>query len=104
MCFVCNLTFCNSSYLPLWFEGRTTLVLIASVPGHCLPMTMISLFNGRTLPSESMCALVFVYLCVFKLFSEPTGPSKGKFHVEPQWDRGKIYSFDSFYLLGGAVA
>ena len=25
---------------------------------------------------------------VFKIFSETTGPTEAKFHVEPQWDRG----------------
>ena len=25
---------------------------------------------------------------VFKVFSETTGPTEAKFHVEPQWDRG----------------
>ena len=51
----------DSSYFPLWFEGKT-FVLIASVPGHCLPLTMYSLFDGRTLHSESMYVLVFVCL------------------------------------------
>ena len=27
-------------------------------------------------------------VCVFKIFSETTGPTKAKFYVEPQWDRG----------------
>ena len=27
-------------------------------------------------------------VCVFKIFSETTGPTEAKFHVEPQWDRG----------------
>ena len=27
-------------------------------------------------------------VCVFKIFSETTGPTVAKFHVEPQWDRG----------------
>ena len=27
-------------------------------------------------------------MLVFKIFSETTGPTEAKFHVEPQWDRG----------------
>ena len=27
-------------------------------------------------------------VCVFKIFSETTGPTEAKFHEEPQWDRG----------------
>ena len=49
----------DSGYFPLWFEGKT-FVLFALVPGHCLPLTMYSLFNCRTLPSESMYVLVCV--------------------------------------------
>ena len=30
---------------------------------------------------------VCMCLCVFKIFSETTGPTEAKFHVEPQWDR-----------------
>ena len=26
-------------------------------------------------------------VCVFKIFSETTGPTEAKSHVEPQWDR-----------------
>ena len=38
----------------------------------------------RRLPYASM----YVLVCVFKIFSETTGPTVAKFHVEPQWDRG----------------
>ena len=38
----------------------------------------------RRLPYASM----YVLLWVFKIFSETTGPTVAKFHVEPQWDRG----------------
>ena len=31
---------------------------------------------------------MYVLVCVFKIFSETTGPTVAKFHVEPQWDRG----------------
>ena len=31
---------------------------------------------------------MYVFVCVFKIFSETTGPTEAKFHVEPQWDRG----------------
>ena len=27
-------------------------------------------------------------VCVFKIFSETTGPTVAKFHVDSQWDRG----------------
>ena len=27
-------------------------------------------------------------VCVFQIFSETTGPTDAKFHVEPLWDRG----------------
>ena len=30
-------------------------------------------------------------MCVFKIFSETTRPTKAKFHVEPQWDRGGMF-------------
>ena len=29
-----------------------------------------------------------MFACVFKIFSETTGPAEAKFHVEPQWNRG----------------
>ena len=35
--------------------------------------------------SEYECA------CVFKIFSETIGPTEAKFHVEPQWDRGRKF-------------
>ena len=35
--------------------------------------------------SEYVCA------CVFKIFSETIGPTEAKFHVEPQWDRGRKF-------------
>ena len=38
----------------------------------------------RRLPYASM----YVLLWVFEIFSETTGPTVAKFHVEPQWDRG----------------
>ena len=38
----------------------------------------------RRLPYASM----YVLVCVFKIFSETTGPTVAFFHVEPQWDRG----------------
>ena len=31
---------------------------------------------------------IYVLVCVFKIFSETTGPTEANFHVEPQWDRG----------------
>ena len=31
---------------------------------------------------------MFVLVCVFKLFSEITGPTEAKLHVEPPWDKG----------------
>ena len=37
-----------------------------------------------------------VLVCVFKLFSETTGPTETKFHVEPQWDRGDENLFKGF--------
>ena len=30
-------------------------------------------------------------VCVFKIFSETIGPTEAKFHVEPQWDRGRKF-------------
>ena len=30
-------------------------------------------------------------VCVFKIFSETIGPTGAKFHVEPQWDRGRKF-------------
>ena len=30
-------------------------------------------------------------LCVFKIFSETIGPTEAKFHVDPQWDRGRKF-------------
>ena len=49
-------------------------------------------------------------VCVFKIFSETTGPTEAKFHVEAQWDRGgKLFqmipviccsSFEYFQPLG----
>ena len=48
---------------------------------------MYSLFNAQfiqRLPNVSM----YVLVGVFKIFSETTGPTEAKFHVEPQWDRG----------------
>ena len=30
----------------------------------------------------------YVLLCVFKFFSETTGPTEAKYYVEPPWDRG----------------
>ena len=38
----------------------------------------------RRLPYASM----YVLVCVFKIFSETTGPTVAKFNVEPQWDSG----------------
>ena len=31
---------------------------------------------------------MYELVCVFKIFSETTGPTEANFHVEPQWDRG----------------
>ena len=31
---------------------------------------------------------MYKLVCVFKIFSETTGPTEAKFHLEPQWDRG----------------
>ena len=31
---------------------------------------------------------MYELVCVFKIFSETTGPTEAKFHVEPQLDRG----------------
>ena len=49
-------------------------------------------------------------VCVFKIFSETTGPTEAKFHVEPLWDRGGkfiqmipvicCFSFEYFQPLG----
>ena len=30
-------------------------------------------------------------VCVFKIFSETIGPTEAKFHVGPQWDRGRKF-------------
>ena len=30
-------------------------------------------------------------LCMFKIFFETIGPTEAKFHVEPQWDRGRKF-------------
>ena len=30
-------------------------------------------------------------VCVFKIFSETIRPTEAKFHVEPQWDRGRKF-------------
>ena len=38
----------------------------------------------RRLPYASM----YVLVCEFQIFSETTGPTVAKFHVEPKWDRG----------------
>ena len=38
----------------------------------------------HSVASISMC----VRVCVFKFFSETTGPTEAKYHVEPPWDRG----------------
>ena len=39
--------------------------------------------------------------CVFKIFSETTGPTEAKFHVESQWDRGRkfIQIMQSFVFI-----
>ena len=34
---------------------------------------------------------MYVLVCVFKIFSETIGPTEAKFHVEPQWDRGRKF-------------
>ena len=34
---------------------------------------------------------MYVLVCVFKIFSETIGPTEAKFHVEPQWDRGRNF-------------
>ena len=45
---------------------------------------LVLFIQCRRLPYASMYELV----CVFKIFSETTGPTEAKFHVEPQCDRG----------------
>ena len=40
------------------------------------------------MPKAPLCEYVCACVCVFKIFSETTGPTEAKFHVEPQWDRG----------------
>ena len=44
---------------------------------------------------------MYALVCVFKIFSETIGPTEAKFHVEPQWDRGRkfIQIFRSFVGL-----
>ena len=51
----------------------------------------------RRLPYASM----YVLVCVFKIFSETTGPTKAKFYIEPQWDREEnvFKGFRSFVVL-----
>ena len=34
---------------------------------------------------------VYVLVCVFKIFSKTIGSTEAKFHVEPQWDRGRNF-------------
>ena len=41
-----------------------------------------------SMPKAPLCEYVCACVCVFKIFSETTGPTVAKFHVEPQWDRG----------------
>ena len=40
-------------------------------------------------PKAPLCDNVCA--CVFKIFSETIGPTEAKFHVEPQWDRGRKF-------------
>ena len=42
---------------------------------------------AQRLPYASM----YVLVCVCSVFSETNGPTEAKFHVEPQWDRGKKF-------------
>ena len=50
ICFLCNLTFCNFSYFPFWFEGWIW-VLIASVPdvAYFLLLNMMRVVSTLTL-------------------------------------------------------
>ena len=41
-----------------------------------------------------MCVCMCVCVCS-NIFSETTGPTEAKFHVEPTWDRGR-----KFFLNG----
>ena len=34
-----------------------------------------------------MRVCMYLCVCVFKIFSETTGPTETNFHVEPHWDR-----------------
>ena len=43
----------------------------------------VALYNFK---GSIVCVCVCVCMCVFK-FSETTGPTEAKFHVEPPWDR-----------------
>ena len=47
----------------------------------------VQFIQCRKLPYASM----YVLVCVFKIFSETIGPTEAKFHVEPQWDRGRKF-------------
>ena len=50
------------------------------------------------MPKAPKCETVCASVCVFKFFSETTGPTEAKFHGEPPLGR-KIYSNDSGHLL-----
>ena len=70
----------NSSYSPCILSGTTLscCVWLNKNVGTC------TYIEDRRLPSESM--YVPVYMCVFKFFSETTGPMKSKF----MWNHNRI--------------
>ena len=36
-------------------------------------------------------AIMYVLVCMFKIFFETIVPTEAKFHVEPQWNRGRKF-------------
>ena len=76
----CTHTCINSSHSPFYFiwNNSQLLCLVNKNVGAC------TYIKDRRLPSESM--YVPVYMCVFKFFSETTGPMKPKC----MWNQNRI--------------
>ena len=47
------------------------------------------------MPKAPLCEYVCACVCA-KIFSETTGPTEARFHVESQWDRGEENLFKGF--------
>ena len=62
--------------------NSSQLVLVCKNTGAC------TVYSMPKAPYASM----YVLVCVCsKVFSETAGPTEAKFHVEPQWDRGRKF-------------